>query len=188
MFILCMVEQIQIRGKKFVDWLKDIKTRQLLRAMVLSALVLIFATSTNYYGRPALLQALMSRMCALDGGVEELWGDGKDLKASIKYAKSPKAKYKQRMFGKWAAFINCSKEGDSVSPNLMKACTMLGMKIIPLAVAYRVNWYGDKTHRSDTKNSMKDEYTLSLIEHIGQQIVKEIKKSDRKYGVYSEAV
>jgi multimeric flavodoxin WrbA len=149
---------------------------------------IIFATSTNYYGRPALLQAAVSRFCAVDGGVEELWGDGKNLKNSIKYAKNPKAAYKQRMYGKWCAFINCSKEGDSVTPNLMKACTMMGMRIIPLSVAYRVNWYDDPTHRSDTPKSKKDPYTLSLVNHIGAEIVNQIKKSSRKYGLVARTV
>lgn len=149
---------------------------------------IIFAGSTNYYGRPALLQTMISRLCALDGGVEELWGDGKNLKNSVKYAKSKKAVYKQRLFNKWCAFINCSKEGDSVTPGLMKACTMMGMKVIPLAVAYRVNWYDDPTYRSDTVKSKKDEYTLSLLKHIGKQIVKEVKKSSRVYGTYSSTV
>lgn len=148
----------------------------------------IFATSTNYYGRPSLLQNMISRFTALDGGVEELWGDGKNLRNSIKYAKNKRAKYKQRLYGKWAAFINCSKEGDSVTPNLMKACSMMGMKILPIGVAYRVNWYYDPTHRSDTKISKKDEYTLSLIKHIGKEIVKQIKQSPRKYGFYSDTV
>lgn len=149
---------------------------------------IIFATSTQYYGRPALLQAMLSRLCALDGGVEELWGDGKNLKNSIAYAKSPKAVYKQRLYNKWCAFINCSKEGDSVSPNLMKACVMMGMKVIPLGVAYRVNWYEDKTHRSDTEKSKKDGYALSLVRHIGKEIVEQAKKSERKYGIYSKTV
>ncbi|MAF43549.1 MAG: hypothetical protein CMI54_05200 [Parcubacteria group bacterium] len=149
---------------------------------------IIFATSTNYYGRPAMFQAMFSRFCALDGGVEELWGDGKNLKNSIKYAKNPKAKYKQRLYGKWAAFINSSKEGDSVTPNLMKACSMMGMKILQLGVAYRVNWYDDPAHRSDAKNSKKDEYALSLVNHIGKEMVKQIKSGSRKYGLYSRVV
>lgn len=149
---------------------------------------IIFATSTQYYGRPALLQSMLSRFCALDGGVEELWGDGKNLKNSIAYSKRKDAKYKQRLYGKWCAFINCSKEGDSVTPGLMKACTMLGMKTIPLGVAYRVNWYDDETHRSDTEKSKKDEYTLSLVRHIGKEIVEQAKKSERKYGTYSSTV
>ena len=149
---------------------------------------IIFATSTNYYGRPALLQTMISRLCALDGGVEELWGDGKNLKNSISYSKNPKAKYKQRLYGKWTAFINCSKEGDSVTPNLMKACSMMGMKILQLGVAYRVNWYDDPTHRTDTRESKKDEYTLSLVQHIGEEIVEQIKKSSRTYGIYSRMV
>lgn len=149
---------------------------------------IIFAASTQYYGRPTLLQAMFSRLCALDGGVEQLWGDGKNLGNSIKYSKNPKAMYKQRLYGKWCAFINVSKEGDNVSPNLMKACTMVGMKTIPLGVAYRVNWYNDPTHRSDTKDAKKDEYTLSLVQHIGEEIVESIKKSPRKYGRYSKTV
>ena len=149
---------------------------------------IIFATATNYYGRPTLLQNMISRITALDGGVEELWGDGKNLRNSIKYAKNPKAKFKQRLYNKWCAFINCSKEGDSVTPNLMKACSMMGMKILPLGVAYRVNWYDDPTHRSDTAKSKKDKYTLSLIKHIGEEIVKQVKGSPRKYGLYSDTV
>lgn len=149
---------------------------------------IIFATATNYYGRPALLQTMVTRLTALDGGVEELWGDGKNLKNSIKYAKNPKSKYKQRLYGKWCAFINCSKEGDSVTPNLMKAYSMMGMKILPLGAAYRVNWYDDPSHRSDTIKSKKDKYTLSLIKHIGQEIVKQTKNSPRKYGTYSDTV
>jgi multimeric flavodoxin WrbA len=149
---------------------------------------IIFATSTQYYGRPSLLQNMISRMTALDGGVEELWGDGKNLRNSIKYARDKKAKYKQRLYNKWCAFINCSKEGDSVTPNLMKACSMMGMKILPLGVAYRVNWYDDPTHRSDTKKSKKDKYTLSLLKHIGEEMVKQIKLSPRKYGVISDTV
>lgn len=149
---------------------------------------IIFATSTNYYGRPALLQTMMSRFCALDGGVEGLWGDGKNLKNSIAYAKNPKAVYKQRMYGRWCAFINCSKEGDSVTPNLMKACTMMGMKILPLGVAYRVNWYGDPTHRSDTAKSKNDKYTLSLVRHMGKELVNNIKKSPRAYGICASTV
>lgn len=149
---------------------------------------IIFAENTNYYGRSPLLQNMFSRLTALDGGVEELWGDGKNLKNSIKYAKNKKVAYKQRLFGKHCAFINCSKEGDSATPNLMKACTMMGMKIIPLAVAYRVNWYDDPTHRSDAKKSKKDKYTLSLIKHIGEEITKQVKLSPRKYGIYSNTV
>ena len=80
---------------------------------------IIFSGSTNFYGRPALMQVMFSRFCALDGGVEKLWGDGKNLQNSVKYSKDPKAKYKQRMYGKWCAFINVSKEGDNVTPNLM---------------------------------------------------------------------
>lgn len=148
----------------------------------------IFATATNYYSRPALLQIMFSRFTALDGGVEDLWGDGKNLGNSIRYSKNPKAKYKQRLYGRWCAFINCSKEGDSVSPDLMKACTMMGMRVIPLSVAYRVNWYSDPTHRSDTANSKKDPYTLALVDHIGHTIVKEVKNSYRKYGISSTTV
>lgn len=149
---------------------------------------IIFATSTHYYSRPALLQNMFSRLTALDGGVEELWGDGKNLRSSIKYSKNPQVQYKQRLYNKHCAFINCSKEGDSVTPDLMKACTMMGMKIIPLAVAHRVNWYYDPTHRSDTLKSKKDPYTLSLLNHIGTEIVKLTKKSDRTYGKYSKVV
>ena len=148
----------------------------------------IFAGATNFYGRPALLQTMISRFCALDGGVEKLWGDGKNLKNSIKYAKDPKAVYKQRLYGRWCAFINVSKEGDAVTPNLMKACTMMGMKIIPWAAAYRVNWYSDPTHRSDTKNSERDKQALYLVEHIGMEIVKNIKKGPRLYGIRTDTV
>lgn len=148
----------------------------------------IFATATNFYDRPALLQTMFSRLCALDGGVEELWGDGKNLRNSIAYAKNPKAKYKQRLYGKHCAFINVSKEGDNVTPNLMKACVMMGMKILPLGVAYRVNWYDDKTHRSDAARARKDRYTLSLLKHIGSEMVRQIKKSDRRYGIYARTV
>lgn len=148
----------------------------------------IFATATNFYGRPALLQNMFSRLTALDGGVEKLWGDGKNLKNSIKYAKGTKSLYKQRLYNKQAAFINCSKEGDSVTPNLMKACSMMGMKIIPLSVAYRVNWYDDPTHISDTPNTKKDEYSTDLARHIGRKMVEEIKQSPRRYGMYTDAV
>lgn len=148
----------------------------------------IFATSTQFYDRPPLLQTMFSRLCALDGGVEKLWGDGKNLRNSVAYSKNPRAVYKQRLYGKWCAFINCSKEGDSVTPNLMKACTMMGMRIIPLGVAYRVNWYDDPTHRSDTAKSMKDEYTLSLIRHMAKEMVENIKRSSRVYGIYSRTV
>ncbi len=148
----------------------------------------IFATSTAYYSRPALLQNMLSRFCALDGGVEDLWGDGKNLHNSVEYARKHNAKYKQRLYGKFVGFINCSKEGDSVTPDLMKACTMMGMKILPLGVAYRVNWYNDQTHRSDTKESLKDKFTLSLVKHLGTEMFNEIKKSQRKYGMYSKVV
>ncbi len=149
---------------------------------------IIFATATNFYGRPALLQTMFSRLCALDGGVEELWGDGKNLQNSIKYSKNPKAKFKQRLYGKWCAFINCSKEGDSVTPNLMKACSMMGMNIIPFSVAYRVNWYDDQTFRSDTPHSKKDRYSTALAENIGREIVERAERGPRKYGIYSEVV
>ncbi len=148
----------------------------------------IFSTFTNYYSRPALLQSMFSRMCALDGGVEELWGDGKNLKNSVNYANNPKSTYKQRMYGRFAAFINVSKEGDSVTPDLMKACSMLGMKIIPLSTSYNVQWYDDHTHRSDKGKTLKDPYTLHLARHIGKTIVKEAKKSDRSYGKESATV
>lgn len=148
----------------------------------------IFATSTSFYSRSPLLQTMLSRFCALDGGVEELWGDGKNLKKSIEYSKNPKNKYKQRMYGRWCAFINCSKEGDSVSPDLMKACSMMGMRIIPFSSAYRVNWYDDKTHRKDTINSRKDKFSLTLVKNLGKEMVEQIKKSERKYGVYSKIV
>ena len=149
---------------------------------------IIFSSFTNYYSRPSLMQNMFSRLCALDGGVEELWGDGKNLKNSVKYAKNPRKKYKQRLYGKQAAFINVSKEGDSVSPDLMKACSMMGFSIIPFAVAYRVNWYYEPTFRTDTKESLKDDYTISLTKFIGKKIVEEAKKSNRKYGIYSSVV
>ncbi|MDD4353914.1 MAG: NAD(P)H-dependent oxidoreductase [Candidatus Nanoarchaeia archaeon] len=173
-------------NNKSTFWPKD-DMKIIYKAMI-EADGVIFASSTNYYGRPALMQAMLSRFCALDGGVEELWGDGKNLDNSIKYSKNSKAKYKLRLYGKHCAFINCSKEGDSVTPNLMKACTMMGMKIIPLAVAYRVNWYNDPTHREDTAESKKDKYTLGLAKHIGVSMVKEIKKSPRIYGTYLNTV
>lgn len=149
---------------------------------------IIFSTYTSYYSRPPLLQTMFSRLCALDGGIEELWGDGKNLKNSIAYSKNPKSVYKQRLYGKWCAFINCSKEGDSVTPDLMKACTMLGMKILPLGVAYRVNWYDDPTHRIDTPASKKDKYSCSMARHIGKELVQNICCSPRKYGIYSSVV
>lgn len=155
---------------------------------LMEADAVIFSTFTCYYSRPALLQNMLSRFCAVDGGVEELYGDGKNLINSIKYSKNPKSKYKQRLYGKWCAFINCSKEGDSVSPDLMKACSMMGMKTIPLGVAYKVNWYNDSTHRQDMENSKKDKYTISLIKNIARELVKEIKNSNRNYGIYSRTV
>ena len=149
---------------------------------------IIFAGFTNYYSRPALMQIIFSRLCALDGGVEKLWGDGKNLNNSIKYAKNPNSKYKQRLYGKFVGFINTSKEGDSVTPELMKACTMMGMKIIPFSVCYRVNWYYDKTHRRDMKNSLNDRYTIHLAENLGKRIVETAKESNRVYGIYSKIV
>lgn len=148
----------------------------------------IFSTFTSYYSRPALLQVMFSRLCALDGGVEDLWGDGKNLNNSIKYARSKDAKYKQRLYGKWTGFINVSKEGDSVTPDLMKACTMLGMKTIPLGVSYKSVWYDDKTHRSDKKRVLSDKFTVSQAKHIGKTMVEEIKKSNRYYGKWSYIV
>jgi len=149
---------------------------------------IIFASFTNYYGRPALLQAIISRLCALDGGVEELWGDGKNLGNSVLYAKSKKAKYKQRLYGKWVGFINTSKEGDSVTPNLMKACTMLGMKTIPLGVSYNPVWYADSTHRADKKKVLSDKFTVEQAKHIGRTLVEEIKNSHRHYGKWNSIV
>ena len=149
---------------------------------------IIFAGFTSYYSRPALMEAMISRFCALDWGVEELWGDGKNLQNSIKYSKNPKTRYKQRFYGKFAAFINVSKEGDSVSPDLMKACTMMGMRIIPFSTCYNVNWYNYTTHRSDMQKTLKDPYTLALAKDIGKNIVEEAKNSDRKYGIYSSVV
>ncbi len=149
---------------------------------------IIFATFTNYYSRPALLQAMISRFCALDGGVEDLWGDGKNLGNSIKYAKNKNAKYKQRLYGKWAGFINTSKEGDSVTPDLMKACTMLGMKTIPLGVSYNPVWYSDQTHRSDKKKVLSDKYSIEQAKHLGKTMVEEIKNSHRHYGKWSYTV
>jgi multimeric flavodoxin WrbA len=149
---------------------------------------IIFAGFSCYYSRPPLMQAMFSRLAALDGGVEKLWGDGKNLKNSINYSKNPKNQYNQRLYGKQVAFINSSKEGDSVSPDLMKACSMMGMKIIPFSTCSRVNGYTEPTHRVDMKNSLKDEYILSLTKFIGKKIVEESKKSDRKYGIYSPVV
>ena len=149
---------------------------------------IIFAGFTNYYSRPALMQLMFSRLCALDGGVEELWGDGKNLKNSLVYSKNKKKEYKQRLYGKSAAFINVSKEGDSVSPDLMKACTMMGMKIIPFSTCYNVQWYSDSSHKTDKNKTLSDSYSINLAEFIGKEIVKEVKKSDRAYGIYSSIV
>ncbi len=148
---------------------------------------IIFSTFTSFYSRPALLQAMLSRLCALDGGVEELWGDGKNLKASYAYAKKKKL-YKQRLYGRHAGFINSSKEGDMVTPNLMKACTMMGMKNIPLGVAYHASWYGDETHKTDKPRALKDPYTLRLAKEMAKKMVEEIKNSDRKYGKAADLV
>src|SRR3989344_2704785 len=149
---------------------------------------IIFSTNTIFYGRPQLLQNMFSRLCALDGGVEELWGDGKNLGNSVLYAKKKNSTYTQRLFGRHVAFINVSKEGDNVTPNLMKACTMMGMKIMPESVAYSVIWYDDPSYRSDKKKALNDHYTLALTKQIGKQIVEEIKNSDRKYGKKSYVV
>ena len=149
---------------------------------------IIFAGFTNYYSRPALLQKMFSRLCALDGGVEELWGDGKNLSNSIKFSRNKNMRYKQRLYGKFAGFIISSKEGDSVTPTLMKACTMMGMRIIPFSVSYVVNWYSDPTHRSDMKKSLSDSYSINLAKNLGKRIVSEIKNSDRNYGIYSSRV
>ena len=54
--------------------------------------------------------------------------------------------------------------------------------------AYRVNWYDDITHRSDSRKSKEDKYSLSLVKNIGKNIVEEIKKSSREYGIYSNTV
>lgn len=148
----------------------------------------IFSGFTNYYSRPALMQLMFSRLCALDGGVEKLWGDGKNLKNSIAYSKNKNNKYKQRLYGKSVAFINVSKEGDSVSPDLMKACTMLGMRIIPFSTCYNVQWYDDRSHRTDKEKTLSDSYSRHLAEFIGEEIVKEIKNSNRDYGIYSSNV
>lgn len=149
---------------------------------------IIFATSTIFYGRNPLLQTMFSRLCALDGGVEELWGDGKKLGNSIKYSKNPKALYKQRLYGKKVAFINISKEGDVVTPNLMKACTMMGMEIIPLGVAYHAVGYKDPSHKNDMKAVLGDNFTISLAKNIGKTMADKIKFSDRKYGMLSSVV
>lgn len=149
---------------------------------------IIFSGFTNYYSRPALMQLMISRFRALDGGVEKLWGDGKNLDNSIKYAKNPKNKYKRRLYGKYTAFINSSKEGDSVTPDLMKACSSMGMKIIPFGTAYHTTWYDDDTFRSDQKKASKDKFTINLTKNIGKRIVEEIKKSNRVYGMYSKVV
>ena len=176
--------------KRFYDkgWYAERDDMWMIYQAMRQADAVIFATATHFYGRPALLQNMFSRLCALDGGVEKLWGDGKNLDNSIKYARSPRNKYKQRLYGKHVAFINCSKEGDSVTPNLMKACTMMGMKIIPYSVAYRVNWYNDPTYRSDTSNTKKDKYSIELAKDIGRQIVEEVKHSSRKYGTYTSVI
>ena len=92
------------------------------------------------------------------------------------------------MHGKFVGFINTSKEGDSVTPELMKACTMMGMKIIPFSVCYRVNWCYDKTHRRDMKNSLNDRYTIHLAENLGKRIVETAEESNRVYGIYSKIV
>lgn len=149
---------------------------------------IIFAGFTSYYSRPALMQVMFSRLCALDGGVEELWGDGKNLKNSIKYASDPKQKYKQRLYGKFVAFINSSKEGDVTSGNLMKACSMMGMRVIPFGSCYHPTWYKDPTHRKDRNFVLEDSFTASLAKNIGRRMVEEIKSSDRKYGIYSSVV
>jgi len=157
------------------------------RAM-LEADGIIFSGYTCFYSRPALLQIMFSRLCALDGGVSELWGDSKNLNNSINYARRKNVKYKQRLYGKHAAFINVSKEGDSVSPDLMKACTMMGMRIIPFSVAYHVVWYGDKTHRGDKKKAMKDNYTISMAKGIGKVMVQDVMNNSRVYGTYNSVV
>jgi len=150
------------------------------KAMI-EADAIIFSTFTSFYSRPALLQVMLSRLCALDGGIEELWGDGKNLKASYEYAQN-KSKYKQRLYGRHVGFINSSKEGDMVTPDLLKACTMMGMKNIPLGVAYHVSWYNDATHKTDKKNALTDKYTLRLAKEMAKKMVEEIKQSNRKYG------
>ncbi|MDD4251283.1 MAG: NAD(P)H-dependent oxidoreductase [Candidatus ainarchaeum sp.] len=142
---------------------------------------IIFATYSSFYSRPALLQNMLSRLCALDGGVEELWGDGKNLQASYNYTKE-KGVYKQRLYGKHFGIINVSKEGDSVSPNLLKACTMMGMKNVPLGIGYGLSWYDDETHKTDKNKILTSQYTLRLTKDLGKNIVKEIKTSSRKYG------
>ncbi len=149
---------------------------------------IIFSTSTIFYSRPALLQIMLSRLCALDGGVEEIWGDGKNLGNSINYAKRKGIGYKERLYGRQVAFINISKEGDSVTPDLMKACSMMGMNIIPFSVSYKTLWYDDKTNRKDKSSVINDEYTISLAKDIGKEMVKRIKSSDRKYGTIGKVV
>ncbi len=148
---------------------------------------IIFSTFTSFYSRPALLQIMLSRFCALDGGVEELWGDGKNLKASYKYAKE-KGIYKQRLYGKHFGIINVSKEGDSVSPDLLKMGVMLGMKNVPLGIGYGLSWYDDETHKSDKTKVLNSKYTLRLTKELGKNIVQEIKNSPRKYGKISDLV
>ena len=148
----------------------------------------IFSTSTSYYSRNALLQSMLSRFCALDGGVEKIWGDGKNLGNSIKYSSNKTNTYKMRLYGRQVGFINVSKEGDSVTPDLMKACTMMGMKIIPLGVSYHVQWYNDPTHRKDKSLTLEDPYTLQLTKHLGKKIVEEVKQSNRTYGALSKVV
>ena len=51
-----------------------------------------------------------------------------------------------------------------------------------------MNWYDDITHRSDSRKSKEDKYSLSLVKNIGKNIVEEIKKSPREYGIYSNTV
>ncbi len=184
----------KLEKKEFISRIKDQRSfdygddmTQVYKAMR-EADGIIFSGFTNFYSRPALMQLMFSRLCALDGGVEELWGDGKNLNNSIKYSRDKTKKYKQRLYGKQVAFVNVSKEGDSVTPDLMKACTMMGMNIIPFSTCYRVNWYSDPTHRADMKNSLNDPYTLSLAKFIGKKIVDEVKRSNRSYGIYNGIV
>ncbi len=148
---------------------------------MMNADAIIFSSFTSFYSRPALMQVMLSRLCALDGGVEELWGDGKNLKASYAYVKK-NGKYKQRLYGRHVGFINSSKEGDMVTPDLLKACTMMGMKNIPLGVSYHVSWYNDASHKTDKKSALNDKYTLRLAKEMAKKMVEEIKQSTRKYG------
>ncbi|MDD2678311.1 MAG: hypothetical protein PHS81_00285 [Candidatus Nanoarchaeia archaeon] len=179
-------EFIETHNEKYLTGKKD--DMWIIYKELMEADGIIIANSTQFYSRPTLLQSMISRLCAVDGGVQELWGDGKNLGNSIKHSLKEKTMYKQRLYGKWCAFINSSKEGDMVTPNLMKAFSMMGLKIIPFGSAYHVNWYYDKTHRKDYENASKDEHTESLLKHMGEEMVELIKESKREYGTHSKIV